>query len=133
MASWMRIQTEEERLHGMKFLDHIHDRGGRVVLKQIDQPKIKWSSPLETFQDAYDHECLVSRKINALVDLAIAESDHAANTFLQWFVAEQVEEEATAQAIVEKLKLIGDNSMGILMLDQQLGQRTPQPAAAAGA
>jgi len=127
MLNWMRIQTEEERLHAIKFLDHIHDRGGRVILKQIDQPRIEWSSPLEVFQEAYAHECQISRKINELVNLAIAESDHAANTFLQWFVTEQVEEESTSLAVVEKLKLIGDNTTGILIMDQQLGQRTLGP------
>lgn len=128
MASWMQIQTQEEWAHGMKFLDFINDRGGRVILKQIDQPEVEWSSPLAVFQEAFEHECLVSSKINKLVDLAIAESDHAANTFLQWFVTEQVEEEATTLSIVGKLKLIGDNSTGLLIVDQRLGQR---PAAGA--
>jgi ferritin len=128
MATWMQIQTDEERLHAMKFVDFINDRGGRVILKQIDQPEVEWSSPLAAFEEAYQHECLISEKINKLVDLSIAESDHAANTFLQWFVTEQVEEEAAALAIVDKLKLIGDNSTGLLIVDQQLGQR---PAAGA--
>jgi ferritin len=133
MTSWMRVQAGEEDLHAKKFIDFVNDRGGRVVLEQIDKPKIEWSGPLEAFQDAYNHECLISSKINELVNLALAEADHAANSFLQWFVAEQVEEEATAQAIVEKLKMIGDNSMGILMIDDQLGQRTPAAAPAAAA
>lgn len=125
MAAWMRIQTDEERIHAMKFLDHINDRGGRVVLKQIDEPKIEWSDPLEAFQDAYNHECLISSKINALVDLASSENDHAASTFLQWFVTEQIEEEATALATVERLKKVGDSPVGLLMIDQQLGLRPP--------
>ena len=131
MTSWMKVQAGEERLHAMKFIDFINDRGGRVLLQQIDQPKTEWSSPLEAFQDAYNHECLISSKINKLVDLAIAESDHAANTFLQWFVTEQVEEEATALSIVDKLKMIDNNSMGLMMIDDQLGQRTATPAPAA--
>ncbi len=131
MAAWMRIQTDEERMHAMKFIDFINDRGGRVVLDQIEKPKTEWGSPLEAFQEAYAHEQLISKKINALVDLAIKESDHATNTFLQWFVSEQVEEEATAQAIVGKLELIRDNPMGLLMIDQQLGQRTPSAASSA--
>jgi ferritin len=131
MTSWMRVQAGEEEAHGMKFIDFINERGGRVILKQIDEPKVEWSSPLEAFQDAYNHECLISSKINKLVDLAIAESAHAANTFLQWFVTEQVEEEATALSIVEKLKMIDNNSMGLLMIDEQLGQRTAEPASAA--
>ncbi len=131
MSAWMRIQTDEERMHAMKFIDFINDRGGRVVLDQIEKPKTEWVSPLEAFQEAYAHEQLISKKINALVDLAIKESDHATNTFLQWFVSEQVEEEATAQAIVGKLELIRDNPMGLLMIDQQLGQRTPSAASSA--
>jgi ferritin len=133
MASWMAIQTDEERMHAMKFIDYINDRGGRVVLDQIDKPKTDWDSPLAAFQEAYEHEQLISSKINELVDLSIKENDHAANTFLQWFVSEQVEEEAAAQTIVGKLELIRDNPMGLLMIDQQLGQRTPDGEAAVAA
>jgi len=123
MASWMRLQAEEERAHAMKFLDFINVRGGRVTLKQIDQPPLEWSAPLEAFQQAYEHECEISRKIDALVDLATKEGDHAAVNFLQWFVSEQVEEEDHALGIVEKLKMIGDHPMGILTMDGRLGQR----------
>jgi len=128
MASWMRVQLEEERIHAMKFVDFINDRGGRVVLQQIDQPTIEWDSPLAAFQNAYEHECLISSKINTLVELAGRENDHAAHNFLQWFVSEQVEEEATALRIVEQLKRVGDNPVGLLMIDQQLGARTPAAA-----
>jgi ferritin len=130
MAQWMQIQTDEERAHAMKFLAFINQRGGRVVLQQIDKPKIDWSSPLQAFQDAYEHECLISSKINDLVNLAAQEGDHAAHTFLQWFVTEQVEEEDAALTIVDKLKMVGDNTMGLMMMDQQLGQRTAAAASA---
>ena len=133
MLTWMRIQVDEERMHAMKFIDFINNRGGRVVLEQIDKPKTDWASPLAAFEEALEHELLVTNKINDLVDLAIKENDHAAASFLQWFINEQVEEEAVAQAIVSKLALIKDNSMGLLMIDQQLGQRVPAAAAAAGA
>ncbi len=133
MAAWMRVQADEERMHGMKFLDFIFDRNSRVVLEQIDKPKTDWSSPLEAFKDALAHEQQVSQKINELVDLAVRENDHAANTFLQWFVTEQVEEEATVQAIVGKLELIQDNGLGLLMIDQQLGQRGPADGASVAA
>jgi ferritin len=123
MASWMRLQAEEERGHGMKFLDFIHQRGGRVLLQQINQPQLDWATPLEAFQDAYNHELEISKRIGALVDLAAKENDHAAVNFLQWFVAEQVEEEANALAIVDKLKMVGDNVMGMLTMDGRLGQR----------
>lgn len=128
MAGWMRLQSEEERAHGMKFLDFINQRGGRVALQKIDQPQLEWATPLEAFQQAYGHECEISHKIDALVDLATKESDHAAVNFLQWFVSEQVEEEANALAIVDKLKMVGDHPMGVLMMDAQLGQRTAAPA-----
>ena len=131
MATWMRVQSEEERVHGMKFVDFINDRGGRVALQKIDQPAIEWKSPLAAFQEAYDHECLISGKINELVDLANKQNDHAAHNFLQWFVSEQVEEEATAQRIVEQLKRVGDNPVGLMIIDQQLGSRTFAPAEAA--
>lgn len=133
MANWMRLQTDEERMHAIKFVDYINDRGGRVVLEQIDKPKTDWESPLEAFSDAYKHEQLISKKINELVDLSVKENNHAATAFLQWFVSEQVEEEATVQAIVGKLELIKDNPMGLLMIDQQLGQRTPAGSAGSGA
>ncbi len=125
MAQWMRIQVEEERIHALKFLDFINERGGRVTLGQIDQPKLKWQNALNVFEEAYAHECMISGKINDLLDVAREQSDHAAAAFLQWFISEQVEEEATALAIVGKLKLVGDHSMGLLMMDQQLAQRVP--------
>ena len=123
MASWMRLQAEEERSHAMKFLDFINVRDGRVTLKQIDQPPLEWATPLEAFQQAYEHECEISRRINGLVDLATKEGDHAAVNFLQWFVSEQVEEEAHALGIVDKLKMIGDNPTSILIMDGRLAQR----------
>jgi len=128
MAHWMQIQAQEENMHAMKFFDFINERGGRVSLTQIDAPKTEWSSPLNVFEDTYNHECKVTGLINELVDLALSEKDHAANTFLQWFVTEQVEEEATAQEIRDKLKLVSDNPVALFMIDQELGQRMP-PAA----
>lgn len=130
MANWMRIQALEEMVHVMKFYDFVNQRDGQVILTQIDAPKTTWNSPLEAFQDAYGHECTISGLINQRVDLAISEKDHAANTFLQWFVTEQVEEEATASSVVDKLKLAADNSVALLMLDAELAQRAlPAPAA----
>jgi ferritin len=130
MANWMRVQAQEEMVHAMKFFDFINDRDGRVLLTQVESPKTEWTSPLEVFQDALKHEQKVTALINQLVDLSTSEKDHAANTFLQWFVTEQVEEESSAQTIVNKLKLAGDSPMAWLMLDGQLGQRTFTPPAA---
>lgn len=128
MAHWMRQQAQEEHMHAMKFFDFINERGGRVVLTQIEAPKTEWKSPLEVFEETCEHESKVTGLIHDLVDLSLAEKDHAAHTFLQWFVNEQVEEEAAAQEIRDKMKLIGDNTVALFMVDQELGQR-PAPAA----
>jgi ferritin len=130
MANWMRIQTQEELLHAMKFFEFINDRDGRVALKQIEAPQTEWESALDVFEGALAHERKVSGLINDLVDLSLAEKDHASNTFLQWFVSEQVEEEAAAKTIVDKLRLIGDNAVALYMLDGELGQRTLPPSTA---
>ncbi len=124
MASWMRVQAQEEVGHATKFIDFVKERRGRVILTGIGSPKTDWTSPLEAFEDAFKHECGISARIDSLVDIATAEKDHATTSFLQWFVTEQVEEEATVDAIVAKLKMLGDNSMGLLMLDQELAGRT---------
>jgi len=125
MSNWMQVQAQEELAHAMKFFAFVNDRDGRVLLKQIETPKTEWESPLDAFEDALAHEQKVTGLINNLVDLSLEEKDHATNTFLQWFVTEQVEEEATAKTIVDKLKLIGNNPGALYMLDGQLGQRTP--------
>ena len=128
-ANWMRVQYQEEMVHAFKFYDFINERGGRVNLKPIDAPQAEWESPLAAFEGAYSHEQKVTGLINDLVDLAIKKRDHATNIFLQWFVSEQVEEEDSASAVVEKIKLVGDAKGGMFMLDREMGQRTfTQPA-----
>jgi ferritin len=122
-GSWMKIQAAEEMSHAMKIYDHIIERGGRVALQKIDAPPAKWDSPLAAFENAYKHECEISSKINNIVDLAIAEKDHATNVFLHWFVDEQVEEEANALEIVNHMKLLGESKGGLLMLDRNLAKR----------
>jgi len=129
-ATWMRVQTQEELFHATKFYDYIHERGGRVLLKGIGGPDTQWKSPLHAFESAYEHELKVTALINGLVDLAIKEKDHATNNFLQWFVAEQVEEEDNTSGVVQQIKLIGEAKGGLFMLDRELGQRTfTMPAA----
>ena len=125
MAHWMRLQAREESTHELKFFDYILSRGGKVVLGHIDAPPTEWESPLAIFESAHEHEQQVSAKINTLVDLALAESDHASNAFLQWFVTEQVEEEESVLEIVDQLKLIADDRGALFMLDRELGQRPP--------
>jgi ferritin len=122
-ANWMRVQWQEELAHGLKFYDYVNERGGRVVLQAVDEPPSEWDSPLAVFEDTYRHEQKVTGMINKLVDLAVETRDHATNNFLQWFVSEQVEEEASADEVVQKLKLVGDDPSGLFMIDQELGQR----------
>lgn len=122
-ANWMRCQAQEEILHAMKFYSYVAERGGNVKLEAIDGPPTNWGSPLHAFQDAYAHEQKVTALINGLVDLAVQERDHASNAFLQWFVTEQVEEEASADEVIQQLKLAGDQGGGLFMIDRELGQR----------
>ncbi len=122
-AAWMRAQVQEELMHAMKFYDFVNERGGRVTLNAINKPERDWESPLAAFRHILRHEQLVTSLINDLVDLAAREKDHATSIFLQWFVTEQVEEEATVGEIVNRLELIGDDSSGIFFLDAELGKR----------
>ena len=131
-ANWMRVQTQEEVTHAMKIYDFINERGGRITLKAIEGPPTKWDSPLAVFEAVYAHEQKVTGLINDLVDLAIKEKDHATNSFLQWFVNEQVEEESSADEIVQQLKIMEDAPGGMFMLDRELGQRVFTPPAAEG-
>jgi len=123
MAHWMKVQAKEEMGHAMKLYEHIYDRGGRVKLFAIEEPKHEWASPLEAFQAAHKHEQFISSKIHELVELAETEKDKAAMPTLQWFVAEQIEEEASPLKIVQMLERIGASGNGLIMLDVQLGKR----------
>ena len=124
MAQWMRVQVQEELFHAMKFFDHVRDRDGRVDLKPLSIDKNDWASPQEAFRDAYKHEQSVTARINQLSKLAQEEGDFAAQAMLQWFVTEQVEEEANTSKIAAELSLVGDNGYGLLMLDRELATRT---------
>ncbi len=123
MAHWMKVQAREELGHAMKFFEHIVERQGRVELKSIDAPKKDWASPLDAFKAAYAHEQFITGKINDLCKLAESEKDNASSIFLQWFVTEQVEEEANAAKIVQMLERIGDAGHALIMIDVQLGKR----------
>ena len=122
-AQWMRTQSREETEHAIKFFDFILDRNGQVVLQAIEGPVVGFGSPLEVFERALDHEQKVTAMINDLYGLAVAENDYASQTFLQWFVTEQVEEEKNAGDVVETLKMVGDKSEALFLLDRELGQR----------
>ena len=127
MAQWMRLQAEEEHAHSMKFFAFIQKIGGRVILEQLDKPQSEWDTPKAAFEDALGHEEYITKNINELTDLAIAERDHSTKTFLQWYIDEQVEEEAAANEIVQKFNLIGESKSGLYMLDRELGSRILSP------
>lgn len=129
-ANWMRIQYLEEMSHAEKIFDYVIERDGRAILKGFDAPPVDWKSTLDAFESTYKHEQHVTSLINNLMDLAIAEKDHAAQIFLHWFVNEQVEEEANAKSIIQQLKLLGDSKAGLFQIDRELGQRVFIPPTA---
>lgn len=123
LARWMRLQSQEEMSHAMKLFDFVLERGGRVVLKAIEQPPGQLQSALDVFQQALKYEQKVTDMIHRLYELAVKENDYATQVMLQWFITEQVEEEGAAGEIVEQLKLIGKEPTALFMLDRQLGGR----------
>lgn len=122
-ANWMKKQSDEEMDHAMQLADYVMKRGGVITVDAIDAVDNEWKSPLDVFERVYAHECHVSQLIDALVDVASSERDKASQDFLWGFVREQVEEEATAQGIVDKIKNAGEAQAAIFMLDAQLGAR----------
>ncbi|MEM2726923.1 MAG: ferritin [Archaeoglobaceae archaeon] len=122
-ANWMKVQWKEELMHAMKFFDYLASRGGKIELFAIEEPPKSWSSPLNAFEFGLEHEKKVTKLIGDLVELAIAEKDHATFNMLQWFVKEQVEEEESFSDIVAKLKLAKDDSRILFLLDAELSQR----------
>ncbi len=123
-ASWMKIQAQEELCHAMIFYNYLIERGGVVELDVIDKPKYDWNDVLDVFEHVYRHETHVTCLINDLMTCAIEEKDHASAAFLQWFVTEQVEEEAAAEEIIAKLKLIGSDTAGLFAINGELAART---------
>lgn len=123
-AKWMRMQYQEELGHGIRIFDFINDRDGKVVIEGVEAPPTSWKSPLDAFETAYDSEKAVSKSIDDLYNLADKENDHATKVMLQWFITEQVEEEASTKQAVDRLKLAGDDSSALLVLDEQFGSRT---------
>jgi ferritin len=122
-ATWMRAQSAEENQHALKFWEHIYSRGGKVDLLAIEKPRSEFHSPLDAFEAALHAEKENTQEIHKLYELAVSEKDYPAQVFLNFFIEEQVEEENTAQQIVDTLKQIGDSSSALLMLDRELGQR----------
>ncbi|QYJ15817.1 Bacterial non-heme ferritin [Rubrobacter xylanophilus DSM 9941] len=122
-AHWMREQSKEELEHAMKFFDFLLDRGERVQLPALDSPPATFRSPLDAFEQALEHEKRVTASIHSIYDLAVREGDYPAQVLLNWFVEEQVEEEKAASEAVERLKMAGEDSAAILMLDAEMGRR----------
>lgn len=123
-AAWFSVQAKEEVEHAMKFFEYLVEQGARVELEAIAQPPISFKSPVDMFEKTLEHERKVTASIHALMDLAIKENDHATQSFLRWYVDEQVEEEANASAILAKLEMIGPaGGAALLMLDHELGAR----------
>ncbi len=123
MAHWLRLQHQEELAHAYKLFDYVHDRGGKVALRTLEAPPAEFGAPLALFEQVYKHEQHVTSLIHKLYELAVAEKDVATQVFLNWFVTEQVEEEASASEIVDKLKMIPEKSGGMFQLDKELGKR----------
>jgi len=123
-ANWFRNQAMEESAHAMKFFSYVHEQGGTVVLDAIQKPPAEFDSIIAVFRQTLEHEQFVTKSINGLVDLAIEEKDHATNSFLKWFVDEQVEEESGVQEILSKLEMVGgEASSALLMIDRESGAR----------
>lgn len=123
-AHWMRMQREEEIGHAMKIFDFVLDRDGRVDLRTIEAPAADFSSPAEVARKALEHEQKVTKKINEIYKKAKSENDYPTEALMQWFVLEQVEEEASALKIAEQLEMAGDDNAALLMLDREMGDRS---------
>lgn len=122
-AHWMQLQAKEEMGHGMKFYGYMNDQGARVVLKAIAQPPTEYKSLLEIFEKALEHEKKMTGYLNQLYAQALKENDYATQVLLQWYITEQIEEEKNAGQIVEQLKMVGDHSTALIMLDRHLASR----------
>ena len=128
-ASWFQIQALEELFHAEKIYNYILEQGEQIELFGIDKPANDFKSPVDLFERTLAHEKTVTASINSIVELAKKEKDEASYIFLQWFITEQVEEEASPNEVLGRLKMIGDKGMGILLLDKELGSRTYTPPA----
>lgn len=130
IGNYFRVQSKEELMHADKMFDYVNDIGGKIILNEIPQPPHEFSNAQEIFEKALDHERLVTKSIFNIVKAANDESDFATTSFLQWFINEQVEEEASASLLVTKIKMVKDNPSALYLFDQELSQRVFVPAAA---
>ena len=123
MASWLKVQYEEERAHAFRLAKFMQERGVKPELLQIDAPPAEYGTPVEVFTKALEHEQYVTSRIHSMYEVAVKEKDYAAMTHLHWFIDEQVEEEDQTREIVDKLTMVGDNMNGLFVIDSQLGAR----------
>lgn len=142
MASWAEVkglegislfmykQSDEERMHMLKLVKYVNERGGQSAISALTEPKAVYDSFQKMFEDLYEHEIFVSKSINELVHVALQEKDYATHNFLQWYVAEQMEEEALARTILDKINLIGNDKSGLYLFDRDVQQITVESAAA---
>lgn len=130
-ASWMKVQAQEETFHANKFYNYIIERGGRVNLTAIEGPRTEWESATDVFEATLEHERLVTSLINDLVTIAREENDRASEVFLHWFVNEQVEEEATADEWLGKVKMVESNPGALYFVDREAATRVFTPPATA--
>jgi ferritin len=122
-ANWFMVQYHEEMMHAMKLYEYMNLQGGRILLKPLQQPPSEFESPLDAFNKTLDHEQFITKSIDDLMELALAEKDHASQIFLQWYVTEQVEEESNDNEIISQLRIIRDDPNGLMMLDRELAAR----------
>ena len=122
VAQFMYKQSDEERMHMLKLVKYINDRGGHAIVSDLKAPKTAFGTMREMFEELYKHELFVSNSINELVHVTFEEKDYATNNFLQWYVAEQIEEEAQAKTILDKINLIGDDKGGLYLFDRDIQQ-----------
>lgn len=123
-ANWMKVQAQEEMSHAMKFYNFVYERGGKVELGAIEKPSADFKSPLDVMKEVLAHEKIVTGLIHNLYELATKEKDYAFQSFLKWFIDEQVEEEGNASDLIEKLQLAGEKGPGLFMMDKELAART---------
>jgi ferritin len=122
-AHWFKIQSDEEREHALRFFEYINDRGGKAILTALPEPQVEFGSPLAAIEHALHHEQKVTAAIHAIYTQATQENDYPTLSMLKWFIDEQVEEEKNAETLIQRMKLVGNDGTGLLILDQELAER----------
>jgi ferritin len=125
-ASFLYTHSDEERLHMLKLIRFINDRGGKAIIPKLDQPATNHKNLQGIFKSLLDHETMVTQEINNVVDICLKEKDYTTHNFMQWYVAEQIEEETLARNLMDKLKLAGNDNGALYLFDRDLGTLTPQ-------